>query len=127
MGLLLDTHAFLWFASGDEKLPIHIQDTIKNLKNSCFVSVASMWEISIKQRLGKLNSTLSIDKLFKLAEKNQIEILQISSEHLMKLSKLPLHHNDPFDRLIISQSIAEKLILISKDNALKSYPVKLSW
>jgi PIN domain nuclease of toxin-antitoxin system len=124
---LLDTHAFLWFASGDEKLPIHIQDTIKNLKNSCFVSVASMWEISIKQRLGKLNSTLSIDKLFKLAEKNQIEILQISSEHLMKLSKLPLHHNDPFDRLIISQSIAEKLILISKDNALKSYPVKLSW
>ncbi len=127
MAFLLDTHAFLWFASGDEKLPIHIQDTIKNLKNSCFVSVASMWEISIKQRLGKLNSTLSIDKLFKLAEKNQIEILQISSEHLMKLSKLPLHHNDPFDRLIISQSIAEKLILISKDNALKSYPVKLSW
>ena len=127
MTFLLDTHAFLWFASGDEKLPIHIQDTIKNLKNSCFVSVASMWEISIKQRLGKLNSTLSIDKLFKLAEKNQIEILQISSEHLMKLSKLPLHHNDPFDRLIISQSIAEKLILISKDNALKSYPVKLSW
>jgi PIN domain nuclease of toxin-antitoxin system len=127
VAFLLDTHAFLWFASGDEKLPIHIQDTIKNLKNSCFVSVASMWEISIKQRLGKLNSTLSIDKLFKLAEKNQIEILQISSEHLMKLSKLPLHHNDPFDRLIISQSIAEKLILISKDNALKSYPVKLSW
>ena len=58
MAFLLDTHAFLWFASGDEKLPIHIQDTIKNLKNSCFVSVASMWEISIKQRLGKLNSTL---------------------------------------------------------------------
>ena len=101
MAFLLDTHAFLWFASGDEKLPIHIQDTIKNLKNSCFVSVASMWEISIKQRLGKLNSTLSIDKLFKLAEKNQIEILRISSEHLMKLSKLPLHHNDPFDRLIM--------------------------
>ena len=86
-----------------------------------------MWEISIKQRLGKLNSTLSIDKLFKLAEQNQIEIIQINSEHLMKLSKLPLHHNDPFDRLIISQSIAEKLILISKDTALKSYPVKLSW
>jgi len=124
---LLDTHAFLWFASGDEKLPIHIQEKIKNLKNSCFVSVASMWEISIKQRLGKLNTTLSIDKLFKLAEQNQIEILQINSEHLMKLSKLPFHHNDPFDRLIISQSIAEKLILISKDSEFKNYPIKLIW
>jgi PIN domain nuclease of toxin-antitoxin system len=124
---LLDTHAFLWFASGDEKLPIHIQEKIKNLKNSCFVSVASMWEISIKQRLGKLNTTLSIDKLFKLAEQNQIEILQINSEHLMKLSKLALYHNDPFDRLIISQSIAEKLILISKDTEFKSYPIKLIW
>ena len=127
MAFLLDTHAFLWFASGDEKLPIHIQDTIKNLKNSCFVSVASMWEISIKQRLGKLNSTLSIDKLFKLAEQNQIEIIQINSEHLMKLSKLPLHHNDPFDRLIISQSIAEKLILISKDTEFAQYQIKLIW
>ena len=127
MEFLLDTHTFLWFAFGDEKLPIQIQDKIKNLKNSCFVSVASMWEISIKQRLGKLNSTLSIDKLFKLAEKNQIEILQISSEHLMKLSKLPLHHNDPFDRLIISQSIAEKLILISKDTEFAQYQIKLIW
>ncbi len=127
MEFLLDTHTFLWFASGDEKLPIHIQDKIKNLKNSCFVSVASMWEISIKQRLGKLNSTLSIDKLFKLAEQNQIEIIQINSEHLMKLSKLPLHHNDPFDRLIISQSIAEKLILISKDTEFAQYQIKLIW
>ena len=127
MEFLLDTHAFLWFASGDEKLPLHIQEKIKSLKNSCFVSVASMWEISIKQRLGKLNTTLSIDKLFKLAEQNQIEILQINSEHLMKLSKLPFHHNDPFDRLIISQSIAEKLILISKDSEFKNYAIKLTW
>ena len=127
MEFLLDTHTFLWFAFGDEKLPIQIQDKIKNLKNSCFVSVASLWEITIKQRLGKINLTLSIGELFRLAELNQIEILPISSEHLIKLSKPPLHHKDPFDRLIISQSISEKLILISRDSEFAKYKIKLIW
>ncbi len=127
MEFLLDTHAFLWFASGDEKLPKTIQEAIKNINNSCFLSVASMWEIVIKQRLGKLNSTMKIDKLFKLAQKNQIEILQISSDHLLKLSKLPLKHNDPFDRLIIAQSQAENLVVISKDDAFKEYQINLIW
>lgn len=127
MEFLLDTHTFLWFASGDEKLPKTIQEAIKNINNSCFLSVASMWEIVIKQRLGKLNSTMKIDKLFKLAQKNQIEILQISSDHLLKLSKLPLKHNDPFDRLIIAQSQAENLVVISKDDAFKEYQINLIW
>ena len=127
MEFLLDTYTFLWFASGDEKLPKTIQEAIKNINNSCFLSVASMWEIVIKQRLGKLNSTMKIDKLFKLAQKNQIEILQISSDHLLKLSKLPLKHNDPFDRLIIAQSQAENLVVISKDDAFKEYQINLIW
>ena len=127
MEFLLDTHTFLWFASGDEKLPKTLQNEIKNINNSCFLSVASMWEIVIKQRLGKLNSTMKIDKLFKLAQKNQIEILQINSDHLLKLSKLPLKHNDPFDRLIIAQSQAENLVVISKDEAFKEYQINLIW
>jgi PIN domain nuclease of toxin-antitoxin system len=86
-----------------------------------------LWEITIKQRIGKINLTLSIGELFRLAEQNQIEILPISSEHLIKLSKLPLHHKDPFDRLIISQSIAEKLILISRDSEFAKYKIKLIW
>jgi PIN domain nuclease of toxin-antitoxin system len=125
MEFLLDTHFFLWFASGDEKLPKTLQNEIKNINNSCFLSVASMWEIVIKQRLGKLNSTMKIDKLFKLAQKNQIEILQINSDHLLKLSKLPLKHNDPFDRLIIAQSQSENLVVISKDEAFKEYQINL--
>ncbi len=127
MEFLLDTHTFLWFASGYEKLPKTLQNEIKNINNSCFLSVASMWGIVIKERLGMFFSSLKIDKLFKFAQKNQIEILQISSEHLHKLPKLPLKHNDPFDRLIIAQSQTDKLAVIFKDETFKEHQIKLIW
>nr|MBK9651860.1 type II toxin-antitoxin system VapC family toxin [Bacteroidota bacterium] len=94
---------------------------------SCFLSVASLWEITIKQQIGKLTLDISLEDLFEYAERNQIEIMQIKNTHLLALAKLPFHHSDPFDRLILSQTISENLTLISRDKLMKKYKVKLMW
>jgi PIN domain nuclease of toxin-antitoxin system len=127
MAFLLDTHAFLWFVSGDNNLPVSVSDKIKDINQPCFLSIASLWEITIKQQLGKLTLNITLNELFDYADRNQIEIVQITYEHLFALSNLPRHHADPFDRLIISQAICEKFILITRDKGLKKYKVKLQW
>ena len=127
MALLLDTHTFLWFVANDILLPISIKNKIKNINEPCFMSVASLWEIVIKMRIGKLILNLTLSELFEYVERNRIEILQIEFEHLSELSKLPMHHSDPFDRLIISQAISEKMILITKDSKMKKYNVSVEW
>jgi PIN domain nuclease of toxin-antitoxin system len=86
-----------------------------------------LWEITIKNQIGKLTLGLSLEELFEYADRNRIEIIQISYEHLLTLSKLPIHHNDPFDRIIISQAIAENLTLVSKDKGFKKYKIKQQW
>jgi PIN domain nuclease of toxin-antitoxin system len=127
MPYLLDTHTFLWFVSGDKKLPKEIKELIKNVNEPCFISIASFWEITIKVQLGKLKLGLSIKELFEFTSRNKIEIIEINSEHLIELLNLPFIHRDPFDRLIISQGISEDLILISKDSELNKYGIKLIW
>jgi len=91
------------------------------------LSVASLWEITIKNQIGKLTLGLSLEELFEYADRNRIEIIQISYEHLLTLSKLSINHNDPFDRIIISQAIAENLTLVSKDKGFKKYKIKQQW
>lgn len=127
MSLLLDTHAFLWFVSGDKQLPDSIKTKIIDINVPCFISVASLWEITIKIQLGKLKLHISLNELFDYIERNQIEIVQITYDHLIALSKLPNHHGDPFDRLIVSQAISENFTLISKDKGLKKYKIKQQW
>lgn len=127
MAYLLDTHAFLWFISGDSQLPASVRDKIKDINQPCFLSVASLWEITIKKQLGKLTLYITLDELFEYADRNQIEIVQITYDHLLALSNLPNHHGDPFDRLIISQAISEKFVLITRDKGLKKYKVKQQW
>lgn len=127
MALLLDTHAFLWFVSGDRKLPASVRDKIKDINQPCFLSAASLWEITIKKQLGKLVLNISLEELFEFIERNQIEIIQITLDHLVTLLKLPNHHSDPFDRLIISQAISENLILLSRDKEITKYIVKHQW
>ena len=127
MAFLLDTHTFLWFVAGDKQLPPTVRDKIKDIKQPCFLSVASLWEITIKFQIGKLTLNISLEDLFNYVDRNQIEIIPINIEHLLTLSELPRHHGDPFDRLIISQAIAENLILITRDSALKKYKVKQQW
>lgn len=127
MAFLLDTHAFLWFVADDKQLPRSVKEKIKDITEPCFLSVASFWEITIKKQIGKLTINISLEELFDYADRNQIEIVAITYEHLLALSKLPNHHSDPFDRLIISQAIAENLILITRDKGLKKYKVKQQW
>lgn len=127
MAFLLDTHVFLWFVSGDNQLPASVRDKIKDIHQPCFLSAASLWEITIKNQIGKLTLNISLEELFNYADRNQIEIVPINYDHLLVLSKLPNHHSDPFDRLIISQAIAENLVLITRDKGLKKYMVEQQW
>lgn len=127
MAFLLDTHTFLWFVSGDKQLPAALKTKIVDINQPCFLSAASLWEITIKNQIGKLDLEISLTDLFNFADRNQIEIVSITYDHLLTLSKLPNHHNDPFDRLIISQAIAEDLIVITRDKLFKKYKVKHQW
>lgn len=127
MAYLLDTHTFLWFVSGDDQLPESARGIIKDIHVSCFLSAASLWEITIKLQNKKLNLGISLEELFDFADRNQIEIIPINFEHLIFLSKLPVHHHDPFDRLIISQAISEDLTVITRDKLFKLYDLKQIW
>jgi PIN domain nuclease of toxin-antitoxin system len=127
MAYLLDTHTFLWFVAGDKKLPTSLKQIIKDITKPCFISVASFWEIAIKKQIGKLTIEISLDELYRFAERNQIEIIPVKEEHLITLLDLELLHNDPFDRLILSQTLVEGLVLLSRDKAIKKYEVKQRW
>lgn len=125
MDLLLDTHIVIWFITNDHKLPKSIKNIIEESGNKCFVSIASYWEISIKYSLGRLNLNSSIDEIFKIIEESGFDTLPVTLNHILRLSSLEHHHNDPFDRLIISQSITENLRVVSMDNYFPSYKIQL--
>ena len=128
MRLLLDTHTFLWFISGDPQLSSKARELISDPENEVLLSVASLWEIVIKAGLGKLKLAGSFDEVIPLQlRSNDIEVLGIELAHLGELSRLPQHHKDPFDRLIIAQALAEGLPLLSRDGDFKEYRVQLLW
>ena len=108
-------------------MPASVRDKIKDIHQPCFLSAASLWEITIKNQIGKLILNISLEELFNYADRNQIEIIPINSDHLLVLSTLPIHHSDPFDRLIISQAIAENLVIITRDKGFKKYMVEQQW
>ncbi len=125
MNLLLDTHVFIWFINGDKQLSAAAKKRIENRMNKSFISIASIWEIAIKIRLGKLQLNASFDKVRDKIRDNGFELLPISFEHTALLTILPMHHRDPFDRMIIAQAIIEKMTILSKDGNFKKYRVKL--
>ncbi|MEI8202375.1 MAG: type II toxin-antitoxin system VapC family toxin [Bacteroidota bacterium] len=127
MNILLDTHALIWFINGDKQLPDKAINLIKDLKISCFVSIASIWEIAIKLSLGKLELNGGFDDISKIMNQYEIELLPITFEHIQKLLTLDYHHRDPFDRIIISQGMVEKLVIISKDENFPKYYSKVIW
>jgi PIN domain nuclease of toxin-antitoxin system len=127
MPFLLDTHTFIWFINGDSNLPKEVIKEIRNLKNQCFISIASIWEIAIKSKLGKLSFSGGFDKLEEFLTENQIEILPITFNHIQVLNELEFHHRDPFDRILIAQGISEKITILSKDQNFKLYSVAVLW
>lgn len=128
MDLLLDTHAFLWFIDDDPRLSPLAAQRIGGADSRVAVSVVSAWEIVIKIRTGKLTLGRQFADLWSesIAE-NDLEVLDVTSKHILALDPLPLHHRDPFDRLLVAQAIAEGLQLVSADSALDPYPVQRIW
>ena len=125
---LLDTHTLLWFIAEDKQLSSSGQRLILDSSSEVFISIASLWEIAIKINIGKL----ALNKPFEQAfpdelDSHGIEILDITVDTFAQLTTLPLHHRDPFDRLIIAQAIVEGIPIISKDEAFDLYDVKREW
>lgn len=128
MRLLLDTHAFLWFVAGDERLPHPMRELIADGANDVSVSVASLWEMAIKISTGKLHVAEPLE-LFIARElsRNRLELLLIDLPHLAQVAVLPFHHRDPFDRLLIAQAAVEQMPLVSADNWFDPYGVTRLW
>ena len=125
---LLDTHTFLWFLNDDEQLSSQAKKIIQNIEGKKFISIASIWEICIKLNLGKLKINVSLNQLKSEILNNGFNLLPLDFEHIINLTTLENHHKDPFDRIIISQAISEKLTIISRDNNFKLYQqIKVVW
>jgi len=126
---LLDTHVFLWACA--EKLSTKVIEIIQNPQSILFLSCASIWEISIKMSIGKLK-ILSEEINFKIFVEDSIKNLglielQIQNKHIFTLHELPYIHKDPFDRLLIAQALSEDLTLITSDDYIRRYNIKVVW
>ncbi len=122
MAYLLDTHVLIWWLAQEEKYAKKLQKIIGNTTEPVYVSAASVWEISLKKSKGKLKTP---DDLAYQIAKHHFVPLSISLEHALLVEKLPWHHTDPFDRLLISQAITNALTLITHDKVLKLYAAKV--
>lgn len=120
MKLLLDTHIFIWWLDAPEKLNIEELEFIKNTENTVFVSAASIWEISIKKSIGKLIFSNNGNILDAITE-NYFLTLPINAKHAQFIETLPQYHDDPFDRMLISQAIVDDLVLITRDARIRQY------
>jgi len=127
MKALLDTHTFLWAISGTERLSERAGKIFTG-PSDLWLSVASIWEILIKVQLGKMRLPLPAGPyvLRKLVE-NRIETLPVMVDHALRVESLPMHHSDPFDRILIAQSIEEGWPIITSDSVFKRYPVEVIW
>jgi PIN domain nuclease of toxin-antitoxin system len=122
MKLLLDTHILLWWLTQDRKLSQTETTIITDPDNLIFVSAATAWEIAVKKMIGKLEAPDDLPAA--LAANNFLE-LPIAIEHSQKLYHLPLHHHDPFDRIMVAQAMSEGLTLMTRDIKIALYDIKI--
>lgn len=128
MNLLLDTHTLIWFLNGNETdLSEKAKRLITDSENISYVSIASLWEMAIKIRLGSLSFEPGYDNLLALLNQNGFELLPITFQHTRRLLTLPMHHRDPFDRLLIAQSLTESLLFLTTDANIRQYEVDWVW
>lgn len=130
MRLLLDTHTFLWMAMAPDELSSRARDAVADIANERLVSIASIWEMHLKQQTGKLVMADPAPRWAARAlPRLQASILSITLEHLLEASRHPLtkNHKDPFDRLLVAQAIAEGCHLVTKDRKLEDYGVEVIW
>lgn len=121
MRLLLDTHALLWWLNDDEKLGSHARRLIGDPENDVLVSAVSLWEIAVKQRIGKLDA--DIEEILAILPDQGFDRRDITDAHLHALVALPLHHRDPFDHLLMAQAVAEGAQFVSQDQNVPLYGI----
>lgn len=119
MALLLDTHVVLWWLSDDDTLDSATKDRL-DVDSEIFVSAASVWEVGIKQALGKLTGE---GRMAEHVRDSGFAVLPISAEHAIAATMLPLHHRDPFDRMLIGQALVEGLTVMTRDRVFGAYDV----
>jgi PIN domain nuclease of toxin-antitoxin system len=122
--LLLDTHAALWFLSGDDRLGENAQRHLTDDSNRVLLSAAVVWEVAIKRSLGKLAVP---EEYLTLLLDAGVQPLAVSTAHAAAAEHLPPHHRDPFDRMLVAQAGIEGAALVSRDDALRAYDVTLIW
>lgn len=128
MNLLLDTCTFLWYVTGDNSLSATVSVLISDPNNTSYVSIATIWEMAIKSRTGKLEISSPFAQFIDTALlSNSFRIRNINISHLKRVAALPLIHRDPFDRLLIAQSQVEGLPVITNDAAFNRYQVERIW
>jgi PIN domain nuclease of toxin-antitoxin system len=127
MKILLDTHTFLWFVNDSVQLSLEAKSLLES-EVDLYLSIASLWEIAIKVRTGKMTLPKPFDEyLPQQIQLNEIEVLPIDLRHLSVITTLPLHHRDPFDRLLIAQAMVEQAMIVSADVAFDQYGINRSW
>jgi len=125
---LLDTHALLWFLREPSMLPPKVLETIESAGADAAVSLASLWEIAIKASLNKLYLPKPFDELFPHSvPESGLALLPIEPSHIAAVSRLPFHHRDPFDRLLVAQAQVEGLTMVTCDAAFAAYGIPLLW
>jgi PIN domain nuclease of toxin-antitoxin system len=128
MKVLVDTHAWIWFAIGDSNLSAAARSIIEDPNNEKLISPASYWEIAIKISIGKFATSKPYDQFVQHAITGQgFSILPILPSHTLALISLPFHHRDPFDRLLVAQSLVEQIPLVSIDAKLDAYSIQRLW
>ncbi|MHC5615213.1 MAG: type II toxin-antitoxin system VapC family toxin [Nostoc sp.] len=128
MILLLDTHTFIWYVTDNSRLSNQVLYLINDENNEILLSIASLWEIAIKQNLGKLSFNQPFEIFItQQLNLNDFRLLDIKISHVTIVATLPLHHRDPFDRILIAQSIVENTPILSADKIFDAYPIRRIW
>jgi PIN domain nuclease of toxin-antitoxin system len=128
MTLLIDTQAFLWWVDDDKRLTRRARSAIGAARNTCFVSIATAWELAIKASIGKLKLRAAVLAYVEdHVANNRFDLLPIALSHVARVERLPRHHGDPFDRLLIAQALEEELAIVTSDAHFTPYPVKTVW
>lgn len=127
MRAIADTHVLVWWLNRDPHLSAIAQKFISSSANEVFISAATAWELSIKNRSGKLKVQELLDKFEDAMDEQGFSLLPISVDHALRAGSLPLHHSDPFDRMLVAQAQAEHVAIITADKAFDAYGIRRIW
>ena len=127
MRLLVDTHAYLWFDAGDNRLSTAARRAIEDHEGEWCVSMTSVWEMAIKAGTGRLTLPASVHDYVAERVRAGLRILAVEWPHAAAVERLPFHHRDPFDRLIVAQAQAERLAVVTRDAVFREYGVQVVW